>query len=503
MRAGPIGVTAPVKQEAGALNGHGVLTKAGDRNSQFLYYLSLPLPKWAEWMAIVWKNLYSPRGLAAAILVLGAIASLAVNYPGHLEFDSIMQMAEGRTGIYSNWHPPVMSWLLGVSDFVRGDAWLFVLFDTLMAYGALLSLLWLGKRPGVGAVLVALVCAALPQFFLFSAIVWKDVLFACALLAGFAFLAHAAARWNSGKLRFALLAGAVAFTALAVLTRQNGALVLLCAATAVGAVAWQAQGSRKAMAYGLGFLVAGSAICLGANALLQLRASHALGPIEELEDLQLYDMAGMLQQRPDLPLAILDRDAPGMAQALRDNAAAFYTPAMHDPLTNVPAIHSRITNSVVPVRRQWLALVRAYPALYLSVRAADFGWLFLDSHPDKCLTYAVGVIGPTAQMKMLGLQYRYDNRDAWLVDNYGDPLIGTPVFWHPIFALIGAIVFVFLMRRRKPADLAIAAMLAATALYAASYFVIGIACQYRYLLAIDTSALAALLYIAMDWPRRA
>lgn len=447
----------------------------------------------------MWKNIYSPRAVAAGILILGAISSLVVNYPGHLEFDSIMQMAEGRTGIYSNWHPPVMSWLLGVSDFIRGDAWPFVLFDTLMAYGALLSLLWLAKKPAPIVIAVALLCAVVPQFFLFGAIVWKDVLFAYALLAGFAFLAHAAARWDSGKLRLALLAGAALFTALAVLTRQSGALVLPCAAVAVAVIAWQAQGARKAVLYGFSFLLAGTVICLGTNALLQLRASRALGPIEEMEDLQLYDMAGMLKQNPDLPLPILERDAPGMAAALRSNAAKFYTPAMHDPLTNVPAIHSRIPDSVVPVRQQWLALLRAYPKLYLSVRAADFSWLFFDSHPAQCLTYTVGVMGPAAQMKMLGLSYRYDDRDAWLVDHYGDPLIGTPVFWHPIFALIGVIAFLLLMWRGSPADLAMAAMLAATALYAASYFVIGIACQYRYLLAIDTSALGALLYLSLDW----
>ena len=452
-----------------------------------------------SWTSTAWKDACSPRAIAAGILVLGAIASLVVNYPGHLEFDSIMQMAEGRTGIYSNWHPPVMSWLLGLADAARGDAWFFVLLDTVMGYGALFSLLWLVEKPGAGSILAALVCAALPQFFLFSAIVWKDVLFASALLATFASVAHAAARWKSRNWRPALLGGAAIFAALAVLTRQNGAVLLPCAVVAVGAVAWQAQGARRAAVIAVGFSAMVGALCIGGNALLQLRASKALGPIEELEDLQLYDLAGMLKQRPDLPLAVLERDAPDMAQALRDNAPRLYTPAMHDPLTNAPAIHSRIIRSVVPVRREWLETVLANPGLYLSVRAEDFNWLFFNQHPDKCLTYAVGVIGPEKQMKFLGLRYRYDDRDAWLNDNYADPLIGTPVFWHPLFAALAGIAFILLVRRRRPPDLAMAAMLAAAALYAASYFVISIACQYRYLLALDTSALAAFLYLSMDW----
>ncbi|HEV2561627.1 MAG TPA: hypothetical protein VGT78_05750 [Rhizomicrobium sp.] len=444
-------------------------------------------------------GIFSTRNIAAAILIAGTAASLVVNYPGHMEFDGIMQMAEGHTGIYSNWHPPVMSWLLGISEAVRGDAWLFVLFDTLMAFGALLSLLWLVEKPRAPSIGVALLCAALPQFFLFGAIVWKDVLFANALLAGFVFLAHAAARWNRRGVRFVCLAGAAIFIALAVLARQSGAVVLPCAAVATGLIAAQSNGVRKALAYGLGFLMASAFLCVGANALLQLRASNALGPIEELEDLELYDLAGMLQQHPDLPMPILEREAPAMAHALRENGPKLYTPAMHDPLTDPPVIHSLITASVAPVRRQWIASVRANLGLYLSVRTADFDWLFFSQHPDRCLTYTLGVDGPVAQMKMLKLPRRYDGRDNWLEENYAGALIGTPAFSHPFFTVIGIVCLILLLWRRRPADLALAAMLAAALLYAATYFVIAVACQYRYLFALDTSALAALFYLSMDW----
>ena len=43
-----------------------------------------------------------------------------------------------------------------------------------------------------------------------------------------------------------------------------------------------------------------------------------------------------------------------------------------------------------------------------------------------------------------------------------------------------------------------AGLVLATTVYALSYFVIGIACQYRYLYAIDLSAIAALVYVAAD-----
>src|SRR5579872_4881109 len=102
------------------------------------------------------KPIASARAVTAVILVAGAILSLAVNYPGHLEFDGIMQLAEGESGIYSNWHPPVMSWLLGLSAALRGDAWLFVLLDTVLGTGAFLFLLGSARVPTKPTVLAAL-----------------------------------------------------------------------------------------------------------------------------------------------------------------------------------------------------------------------------------------------------------------------------------------------------------------------------------------------------------
>jgi hypothetical protein len=356
-----------------------------------------------------------------------------------------------------------------------------------------------GARPGWIAVLSALGIVALPQFFLLQAIVWKDILFADALLASFVCLAHAAVRWENARLRFALLGGGAIFIALAVLTRQSGAVVLPCAALALAFIAAQLGNSRDARSYGLGFFVACGLLCAGANALLQLRASAALGAVEQFEDLELYDMAGMLAQNPHLPLPILAREAPAMEKLLRVQGPKLYTPAMHDPLADADAFAPLIVPSVKAVRHQWIASVTAHPMMYLSVRAADFWWMFASLHPDQCMTYAVGVDGPAPQMKQIGIAHRYDDRDNWLDDNYAGRLIGTPAFSHPFFALIGLAAFVFLLWRRRPADIAMAGLLAAAALYTATYFVIGFACEYRYLFVIDIAALAAALYLATDF----
>ena len=81
----------------------------------------------------------------------------------------------------------------------------------------------------------------------------------------------------------------------------------------------------------------------------------------------------------------------------------------------------------------------------------------------------------------------------------------TPVFSHTLFALLGLGVLVLLIRRRGPVDIVIASLIAAALVFSATFYVLSIACDYRYLYLIDLSALAGVLYAAADcqalWPR--
>ena len=137
----------------------------------------------------------------------------------------MLQLLEGRQGVYDNWHPPVMSFILGVCDQLVTGATLFLVFNALLAYGALASIMAAtGRSPWI-APLAAAVCVSLPQLFIMQGIVWKDVLFANAALAGFTLIFHAARRWEQRRVRAILLAAAVGCLTLATLTRQNGVLI--------------------------------------------------------------------------------------------------------------------------------------------------------------------------------------------------------------------------------------------------------------------------------------
>src|SRR6185312_4501530 len=120
----------------------------------------------------------APLYAAAGLIGAGFVFSMAASLPGHLSYDSVIQLLEGRTGVYSGWHPPVMSWLLGLSDAVTPGTALFVAANIILLFGSVLSILWLAPRASWAAVAVAALCLLLPQFVLYPGTVWKDVLFA-------------------------------------------------------------------------------------------------------------------------------------------------------------------------------------------------------------------------------------------------------------------------------------------------------------------------------------
>src|ERR1700756_838371 len=92
-----------------------------------------------------------------ALIFAGFVFCLAVNLPGHLSYDSVVELTEGRLGAYAGWHPPMTSWLLGLLDGILPGTALFVVLNTTLIYGSLYLLLRLAPtRSWAPAVLAAL-----------------------------------------------------------------------------------------------------------------------------------------------------------------------------------------------------------------------------------------------------------------------------------------------------------------------------------------------------------
>jgi len=441
---------------------------------------------------------------AAAVIVVGAGVCLWLSLPGHLSYDSVVQLAEGRNGAYGlSGHPPVMSWLLGLADTVVPGPSLFVVFQTALIAGGLASLVLLGRPGNWLTVILAAAVAATPQLLIYPAIVWKDVLFAGAATAGFACLAHAAAAARRGAARHALVGAALGLLTLAAMTRQNGAVVLPFGALAAawsGARAAPAGRRWRGAALGGAFLAIGLAIMtVGATAL----TAPAAGPptaaaAGQFGNLQTYDIVRALVLEPRTRLRVMHARAPWFESLLRTRGVAAYSPVRIDSLEPVMEIAGAHADSAALIGAQWMDMFARDPWLYLRGRAEAFRWVVFTPSQDDCVLIFTGVEGPVEEMGDVQLTPRKSSMDLVLED-YAMNFAGTPVFSHASYAVLGAVLLIGLLRRRLASDIAVAAMLGSAFAFTAAFAVISIACDYRYLYDLDLAAIAATLYAASTW----
>ena len=423
----------------------------------------------------------------ALLLLLGAAAMLALNLPGQLSYDSVSQLYQGRTGIYDSWHPPVMAWLLGLFDAAGSGPALFVLLNAVLLAGSWGLLLHLAKAADWRALALLFLMLLTPQFLLYQGTVWKDVLFADAAIAGFAALAAFAVardwRW---------LAAFVILLSLAALTRQNGILLLPIGAIFLGWIARrQGRGGFRAAAAMLGLALL---LTAGAGEVLSLRGDKGAGADAEIRRAQAYDLIGALVRAPDLALPALDQKDPALAALMRHDGVRLYSPRLNDTLEQSPALKNAIEAAPAGlVFSQWENLWLAHPGLYLAQRWPVFVWVLATPDVAQCHPAFVGIEGDPAQLRALGLTPRIRPQDH-LLAVYTMALMGTPVLSHLTFLVLALLLLAALLRRRALPDLAIAGMLVGALAVTASYFVISIACDYRYLDFLDLAAMTAAFY---------
>lgn len=452
------------------------------------------------------RRIATARNLTVAVIAVGATAALALNLPGHLSYDSVLQLSQGRTGVYNSWHPPIMAWMLGLGDSIVHGPALFVAFDTLLLFGSLIGLV---LTPGNGlcsrwAPVIAAVFAATPVGLIYPAIVWKDVLFAASALAGFTALALAAARWRRPQLRWPLIFLAAVLMALAGLVRQNGAVAPLVGAVSLGMIA---AAQRRRILYGAGFglglLVAAAVIMTGSTLALNTRSDGEPEQVRQLEYLQLYDLSGAVKRRPSLSLQRLKAVNPRLEQLVRTEGAMVWTPLRIDTIAALDDLHEQmLATPVSAVTAQWVDLIVRHPDLYLAVRGVDFFWVVFTPRVRDCTPFFVGVDGPQPFMEQLGLVRRMSPRDSAL-KSYGLAFTYTPLFSHALYGMIAILVLVRLALRHRPADIALAGMIFSALTFCASFLVVSVACDYRYLYFLDVAAMAGALYLAASGRRSA
>ncbi|MDB5453081.1 MAG: hypothetical protein JWO33_1659, partial [Caulobacteraceae bacterium] len=371
--------------------------------------------------------LVRPASLVRLILAAAFLVMLGANLPGHLSYDSVAQLHEGHFGVRETWQPVLYARLLGAFDAVVPGTGLYVVAASLLLFLCLASLAALRDRTSWLAVPVTIAALVTPQLFIYQAIVWKDVMFANAAVAGMVCLANAARAWATPS-RWAWLAGAALMLAVAGLVRQNGLIVTVFAAIALGWIAGQG-GWRRGLAWAAAGFVVVLALAQVLNATAQLPSKGPQAGLGQgLRIVQQYDLVAATALDRSYGLPTLTRANPTAAAVIRERAYDYYSPERIDFIDRDVAIQAAL--NALPdaaVREEWLGLVLKHPGLYLRIRADDFRWVFLTPVVDRCLSNYVGVAAPDKMLRDLGQQPRWTDADQQLA-NYWTWFLDTPAY---------------------------------------------------------------------------
>jgi hypothetical protein len=434
------------------------------------------------------------------VMAAGLLLTLAANVPGQMSYDSMVSLTEARTGVRQTWAPAISSGLLRPFDHLLAGTGLYVTASAALLFACLMSLTRLRPRAGWAAVALGVLVILTPQVLIYQGIVWRDVMFANLAIAGFVMLAHAAQTWTA-RPPILPLAGALLCLAAAALARQNGA-ILVVAAAAVLAWTVRAGGWRRSLAWGVGALVAAGVLAVGLDRLAQPPENPtAMKADVGLRILQHYDVVGSVAHHTALKLKEIAKVDPAAAALIEQHANRIYSPTRIDTLDGDPELGKALWHTpAAAMGAQWRRIIVHYPAAYLLQRGDVFYWTFLTPRLDQCLPVTAGVGGTDEMIKALDIQGGVDPQDQGLLE-YAQHFYKTPVFSHLTWAVVSVGLIVWLLRRRDPADRVFIGLLAGTLLFTASFAVISVACDYRYLYILDLAAMVSALYTALDPPR--
>lgn len=432
-----------------------------------------------------------------SLLVLGFVLIAGLNFPGHIPFDTTTALWEGRTHVRMSWGPRMFSAILGFFDAIAPGTGLYAAASVLVLLLAWWALPRLTPRMSWAGPMVLALWLAVPHVLIMQGVLWRDVLFANLTVAAFVALAAAARLWERLAVRMALLVLAAISLALAALVRQNGGVVIVAAALAL---AWTARGSGwvRAIAWGGGGFAFTLATALTFAALDPVheppgQASQSIGFVL----LAHYDLAGALAEHPQRPLPQLEKAHPAAVLALRAAAPKVYSPQRVDFFDREPAMASFWRFDRPVTLAAWRELIAADPLGYARRRLSVFRWVFLTPELPACGPIHLGVSGLPEVERKLGLQDGPNLQSARLW-TYAHAWFATPFYSHLSYAVLAAAVLAFLLARRRPQDIPIAALMAGGLTFTATFFVLSIACDYRYLYALDLAAITGSLYVAID-----
>lgn len=435
------------------------------------------MPKYQRKDSILWILIPILFGLFTVIFFF---------YPGYMSADSVDQLTQGRTGIFNDWHPPVMSWWWGILDRVLPGPGGMLLFHNLLFWAGLGLFVDANFRDYKGwgkSMIILSIGFYMPVFMLLSAI-WKDVGLAAAFLFSVSCFTYASQR-NSGLIFFGGLV-ALWYGLVVRLNALPGAFPLFFMA---GRIAWDLGIFRLKIFIrraSLGILI--SSVMIGVLVLstagVANRALIKRPSTYPIQQVLIHDLVGISVETKtvSLPLYLDGGRLPTFKEIKK-----IYTPGtvnhlfwgddgrIHLVLTNAPALISELALF-------WKQKVIENPMAYLSHRSKVFMRLYWVSGNRVCYPYQDGTIPND-----LGLASSIPPRTLGLF-HLADMFSNTFIYRGWIYLVINLVVFLcagmhlFIRRETSQSILFTATETSASGLlFGLVYFFVAPACDFRFI----------------------
>jgi hypothetical protein len=423
--------------------------------------------------------------LLAALVCALFLANLALHYPGQMNNDSVNQYKEALSGRYTDWHPPVMSWLWSVLLQVKEGPAPILLLHLLFywtGFGLIADGVRISGKPFLAAAIA--LAGAFPPFLYINGEILKDVGMVSAWLAALGILFW----FRSQQRRMPLLAAILVALLIAygTLVRTNaifglGPLLLYAIAPSTVTRTWKL----------IGVTVLAAVLALPAIQVVNSQLFKAT-PLYPIHSLFMYDLLGvakhtgnpsLLEPRATLTLAEVDQ---------------CYTPFWWDPVSSwgpCGALVHRAHPDAVTVgdglAAQWLKTIATHPVAYATHRLKHFNSSILFAVPPKHirLTPEYNTTPPMGIVTESELKW--------------DIVRKNPLVWPVTWLAWGILLAVLLAGSRRGTQGQLATVLVASALcYSGAYLVIGVATAMRYhywpLIAILIATLLCLPQLIAD-----
>jgi hypothetical protein len=441
------------------------------------------------------------RVAALGLLLAWFGAVQVLNGPGHLSYDSLIQIIEGNSGVVNSFNPVFISVVFGKLAALGGPR-LLVVCSSLMLLAGLLVLLPGVLRPRFAGIVLLAGALAGPILLIYPAIVWKDVWFAHFALLGFAVIAL------RHRLPGAIVeTGSLLLFTAAVLSRPNGVIVAVCGAGTLGYARWLDHAPPAGMPRHPGSLLKG----LGARLIVLAVFGLALSWVARLGVQQVnagevstgvrlllqYDIAGMIAREPAPDLSVLADQGADVDCLMATSRAAYRAERIDTlPIGGCPHVRALPDRTIAA---QWFLLVGSDPAGYLGHRADVFSWLLGLHDQLRCLPVHVG-FAEAALVEKAGVSAKPSQYSDELY-RHALRFVHTPYFSPAAWAVGSAITLAFAMARRRRDPVMIGIQVAALA-YLASYFFVSVACDFRYAYFSVVGATIGIVWLATGGYRR-